>query len=73
MFTVYTKSNCAYCRMAKNLLDKQQVKYEEVSLDNPAFLSKFKEMFPNVRTVPLIINEDNVIGGYNDLRKYLNG
>lgn len=74
-FTIYTKNNCAYCRLAKNFLEDKQLTYSEISLDNPAFLSEFKQSNPNVRTVPFILdNEHNVVvGGYSDLRKYFNG
>lgn len=74
MYTVYSGSNCQWCVRAKNLLESKNVDFTEISLDNPATLSEFKETFPNVRRVPLILDDnENVIGGYNDLRKHLEG
>ena len=74
-FTIYTKNNCAYCRLAKNFLEDKQLTYSEISLDNPAFLTDFKQRNPEVKTVPFIIDEEQnvVVGGYSDLRKHLNG
>ena len=33
MITMYTKNHCGYCMMAKALLQKHDVEYEEVNID----------------------------------------
>ena len=64
---VYSKAQCPYCKMAKELLQSRNIAFEEirVDLDN----SKLEEMLrlSNKRTVPQIFINDKSIGGYDDL------
>lgn len=64
---VYTKENCPYCRLAKELLSARQVAYEEIRIDLDE--KKMEEMLhrSNRRTVPQIFINDQSIGGYDDL------
>lgn len=64
---IYTKDNCPYCRLAKELLSSRQVAYEEVRIDLDE--SKREEMIrlSNRRTVPQIFINNQSIGGYDDL------
>jgi glutaredoxin 3 len=64
---VYTKDNCPYCHMAKELLSSRSVSYEEIRIDLDD--SKREEMMrlSNRRTVPQIFINDQSIGGYDDL------
>ena len=65
--TIYTSFYCTYCRRAKRLLERKQVDYEEVRLDEDA--EKRKEMVEklNWRTVPMIFVNEQFIGGYDQL------
>ena len=65
--TIYTSSYCTYCRRAKRLLEKKQLAYEEVRLDEDA--EKRKELAErlNWRTVPMIFVNGQFIGGYDEL------
>ncbi|RDI41695.1 glutaredoxin 3 [Aquicella lusitana] len=64
---VYTKENCPYCVMAKNLLSARNITFEEIRIDLDE--SKRDEMLrlSNRRTVPQIFINDQPIGGYDDL------
>jgi glutaredoxin 3 len=64
---IYTKDNCPYCRLAKELLSARKVAYEEVRIDLDD--NKREEMIrlSNRRTVPQIFINDQSIGGYDDL------
>lgn len=64
---VYTKENCPYCRMAKQLLTAKKVAFEEVRVDTDS--QKLDEMIrlSNRRTVPQIFINDQSIGGFDDL------
>jgi glutaredoxin len=68
---IYTKSNCSFCVQAKNWLNRNNLGYEEVSLDDPVLLEQFKNENPGLRTVPQIFLTENGlttrIGGYTDL------
>jgi glutaredoxin 3 len=64
---VYTKENCPYCRLAKELLSARHVSFEEIRIDQD--IAKRDEMIrlSNRRTVPQIFINDQSIGGYDDL------
>lgn len=64
---VYSKENCPYCRLAKELLKSRNVAFEEIRIDLDE--SKREEMMrlSNRRTVPQIFINDQSIGGYDDL------
>jgi glutaredoxin 3 len=64
---VYTKENCPYCRLAKDLLSARHIPFEEIRIDLDE--KKRDEMIlkSNKRTVPQIFINDQPIGGYDDL------
>lgn len=64
---IYTSANCAFCRMAKELLSAHHMTFEEIRIDLDA--QKREEMIrlTNRRTVPQIFINDQPIGGYDDL------
>ena len=64
---VYTKENCPYCRMAKELLSSRQVAYEEVRIDLDEDRKEEMIRLSNRRTVPQIFINDQSIGGYDDI------
>ena len=70
MYTMYTQNSCGYCHMAKNLLNEQKIDFIEVSLDHDTearVMLKEKKC----RTVPQIFNGKLHIGGYTELKQYL--
>jgi len=67
---IYTKNNCIWCKMLKNLLKKNNINYKEIVLNNETF-EQFK-IETNLLTVPqLFNNETELIGGYNNCLKLL--
>lgn len=64
---IYTKEQCPYCTMAKQLLAAHQFHYDEIRIDLDE--SKREEMMhlSNRKTVPQIFINDQHIGGYDDL------
>ena len=81
MYKVFTKSNCVYCTQAKALLDKLKIPYETYSLGDSVeggdgkytvTIEQMCEMIgKRVRSIPQIMKDDKLIGGYTDLREYL--
>ena len=67
MYTIYTQSPCSFCLLTKDLLKKNRIEFMEISLDYDESARKLlKEMGCN--TVPQIFDEEQHIGGYNDLK-----
>ncbi|RKZ89242.1 MAG: glutaredoxin 3 [Gammaproteobacteria bacterium] len=64
---VYSSAHCPFCVMAKRLLDRKGVSYEEIRVDLDP--DKRQEMMKKSRqrTVPQIFINNEAIGGYTDL------
>jgi|ADurb_Met_01_Slu_FD_contig_21_1728140_length_714_multi_5_in_0_out_0_2 glutaredoxin 3 len=80
MITIYSKPSCTFCDQAKALLESKGTAYNELILDvgqekDPLKtyvpVSVLKERVPTARTVPQIFNDADYIGGYNELRQFL--
>jgi glutaredoxin len=70
MYTIYTQNSCGYCHMAKNLLNEQKIDFLEISLDHDNDARKMLKGM-KCRTVPQIFNGELHIGGYTELKQYL--
>jgi glutaredoxin 3 len=68
---VWSKYNCPYCDQAKALLTQRGIKYEERKIGDGYSREELLEAVPNARTVPQIIINGNMIGGFTELRDYL--
>ncbi len=68
---VWSKYNCPYCDQAKALLTQRGIKYEERKIGDGFTREELLEAVPNARTVPQIIINGNMIGGFTELRDYL--
>lgn len=64
--TIWSKPNCHYCVLAKKLLENRGIDYDEIVVTDDTIV-EFVETFPKVKTVPQIILDGEVVGGYNDL------
>ena len=68
---VWSKDQCPYCVMAKNLLKNKQVQYEERNISQgPWTREQLLEAVPHARTLPQIFLDGNLIGGYDQLKKH---
>jgi glutaredoxin len=69
---IYSKDNCGYCVKAKSLLNNLGLTYTEKKIEN--FLTTealFEEIGKQVRSMPQIKINGELIGGYNQLVEYL--
>lgn len=64
---IYTTRFCPYCTMAKRLLAKKQVNYEEIPVDGDRDLRQKMEDLSGGYTVPQIFINDKAIGGFDQL------
>jgi len=72
--TVYGKTNCMYCKLAKTFLNNNDIEYTYVSLDDKTLLENFFNKYNIVdkdRTLPKIFNDTENMGGYSDFISYL--
>lgn len=69
---IYTKDNCPYCTYAKQLLEEKGANYKEIAIDQDTDESKKAMDFMSskeLKTVPQIMINNKLIGGYDDLKK----
>lgn len=67
--TVFTTSVCPYCHAAKRLLTDLGVEFEEIVLDERPELRRRLLDQHNWRTVPAVFVGDELIGGFNELKR----
>ena len=70
---IYSKDFCGYCDAAKNLMEMKGMDYTEYRIGSVGVTKEvLLERIPNARTVPQIIIDDTVIGGFNEFRDWVN-
>lgn len=62
---IYTFTYCHYCIKAKKLLNKENIEFEEIVVNNNELKEISKKT--NMNTVPQIFVDDILIGGCDDL------
>jgi glutaredoxin len=75
-FRLYTKADCPFCHAAIALLAENEKEFECYGLDRqPELLSEIQSTY-NWQTVPVVVEitegQEKFIGGFTDLREYLN-
>ena len=68
---VWSKDQCGNCVMAKNLLRNKGVEYEERNISQgPWTREQLLEAVPHAKTLPQVILDGNLVGGYDRLKEY---
>ena len=70
---VWSKDSCPFCDQAKNLLKLKGIEYEERNISRDWTREQLLEAVPDARTVPQIFLDQQLIGGFTELRKHLKG
>ena len=71
---VWSKDQCPYCDQAKALLKQKGIAYEERNITSGSWTrEQLLEVVPNARTLPQIFMDDVHVGGFNELRRHLQG
>ena len=69
---VWSKDACPYCVQAKNLLQLKGIQYEERNITQGTWTKEqLLESVPNARTLPQIFLDDELVGGFQELKKHL--
>jgi glutaredoxin len=69
---VWSKYNCQFCDMAKSLLKQHNIPFEERKIGDGYTREELLEAVPTARTVPQIFLNDELVGGYTELKARLN-
>ena len=65
--TIYTTEPCGFCRVAKSLLDKRSIPYNEVNLAKDAVGRTELVQMTGMMTFPQVVIDAEVVGGYQEL------
>lgn len=68
---IWSKYQCPYCDQAKALLNQKGIVFEERKIGDGWTKEDLLEQVPTARTVPQIFIDEQLIGGFTELRKYL--
>jgi glutaredoxin len=68
---IWSKYHCPYCDQAKSLLGQRNIKFEEKKIGDGYTKEELLEEIPTARSVPQIIIDDKVIGGFTELKEFL--
>ena len=71
-YIIYTQENCSYCVKAKDLIKEKGHTYTEYVLGRDVSKTELFEMFPGVKTVPIIVLDGQKVGGYQELTESVN-
>ena len=63
---IYSKPQCPYCDMAKNLAEQKGYDLTYKMLDQDFNREQLMEVFPTARTFPQIIVDGEKIGGFTE-------
>ena len=70
---VWSKYHCPYCDQAKSLLKMKGIEFEEKKIGDGYTKEDLLEAVPTARTVPQIFIDDQLIGGFTELKAHLQG
>lgn len=68
---VWSKDMCPYCEQAKMLLRTRGIEFEERNINRGWTREQLLEAVPNARTVPQIFLDQELIGGFTELKQRL--
>ena len=68
---VWSRNACPFCDQAKALLKMKGIEFEERNVSTDWTKEQLLEAIPSARTVPQIVLDGELIGGFNELRKRL--
>ena len=68
---VWTKYHCPYCDQAKALLKQKGIPFEERKIGDGYTREELLEAVPGARTVPQIFLDEELVGGFTELRAKL--
>lgn len=68
---LWSKYHCPHCDQAKSLLKMRGIGFEERKIGDGWTKEELLEEIPQAKSVPQILVDGKLIGGYNELKEYL--
>jgi glutaredoxin len=70
---IWSKYDCPYCDKAKSLLKLRRIEFEERKIGDGWSKEELLEEVPTAKSVPQVILDGKLIGGYKELEEHLYG
>lgn len=67
---IYTKDDCSYCSRVKKLLTNANWDFKEIKVGRDISREDVKELFPTMKTLPIVVMNDDLLGGYAESKEY---
>tara|TARA_Y100000593_G_scaffold63141_1_gene116785 strand:- start:2534 stop:2791 length:258 start_codon:yes stop_codon:yes gene_type:complete len=72
--TVYSGPRCTWCDRVKVLLQENSYEIQEKSIVDKGLIEEFQNKFnQTLRTVPQVVIDDKLIGGFAETESYIKG
>ena len=68
---IWSKYHCTYCDQAKALLTQRGIQFEERKIGDGYTKEDLLEAVPTARTVPQIFIDEQLVGGFTELKQHL--
>lgn len=68
---VWSRYHCTFCDQAKLLLGQREITFEERKIGDGYTKEELLKEIPTARSVPQIIIDGKVIGGFSELQEFL--
>jgi glutaredoxin 3 len=68
---IWSKQNCTFCDQAKMLMNNKGIAFEERKIGEGWTKEQLLEAVPTARTVPIVFVDGNLIGGFQQLKQFL--
>jgi glutaredoxin len=67
---VWSKDHCPFCDQAKSLLKMKGIEFEERKIGHGYTKEQLLEAVPTARTVPQIFLDEQLVGGFQELKQH---
>lgn len=71
MYLIIGKTGCGYCEKAKNLLEQKRIPYVYQLMGRDISFEAIRLRYPEAKTFPIIVDNDEYIGGFMQLENLL--
>lgn len=65
----YTMTGCSSCNILKELFQRADVEYSELVLNRDITRDELKNLYPEVKTFPLVVIDGEEVGGLMETAK----
>lgn len=69
--TLYTRPKCTLCEKTKDMLRAKKLHFFEYNIDLNGLKEEIKTKYPSLKELPVVLIDDHVIGGRDELDKLL--